>query len=253
MITLHPHQSGSPVDPTEAVAAEERTPPAGRPWVMTNMIASADGATAVDGLSGDLGGPADFAVFMALRSMADAIVVGAATVRAEQYRPPGTGDEDRRRIRAERGQAERPLIVVVTSRLDLADDLPLFGDPTYRPLIVTVENAPEAERSRLEKVADVVTAGNDRVDMGAAMALLAERGISIVLAEGGPSLNGQLIADDLVDEWNLSISPLLAAGDSARPAHGRLPIGPPREMTLDRIWLDDDLLFCRWVRNRRRA
>src|ERR1043165_7544267 len=59
----------------------------GRPAVRLNMIASVDGSTAVDGLSGGLGGPADRKVFAALRSLADVVLVAAGTVRAENYGP----------------------------------------------------------------------------------------------------------------------------------------------------------------------
>ncbi|MEL7159072.1 MAG: dihydrofolate reductase family protein, partial [Actinomycetota bacterium] len=127
--------------------------------------------------------------------------------------------------------------------------LPLFTDPTYRPLIVTGAAAADDRRRRLQDVAEVITVGDDGVDLGAAIGELGRRGHRVLLAEGGPSLNSQLIADDLVDEWNLSISPLLAAGPSARPAQGRLDVGPPRPMTLARVWMSDDLLFCRWVRS----
>lgn len=253
MIALHPSSSDDELDPLTAVAAEERPAPPDRPWVMTNMIASADGATAVDGLSGDLGGPADFAVFTALRARADAILVGAATVRQERYRPPSSDDERRLTLRRTRHQQPRPLIAVVTGRLDLDLDLPLFADPSYRPLILTGAAAPTAARERLETVADVVTVGDDGVDLAAGLAELHRLGHRVVLAEGGPSLNGQLIADDLIDEWNLSVSPLLAGGPSARPAHGPLPVGPPRQMSLARVWLADELLFCRWVRPRHPA
>ncbi|MEM7338906.1 MAG: dihydrofolate reductase family protein [Actinomycetota bacterium] len=203
---------------------------------MTNMIASADAATAIDGVSGALGGPADQLMFGALRSVADAIVVGASTVRAEQYRVP----------------SNRALITVVTGRLDLDLDLPLFADPTYRPLIATVPGAPAEQRERLASVADVVDAGTDRVNMTAVMRLLADREATVALAEGGPRLNGQLVADDLIDEWNLSLAPLLGGGGSARPAIGDQPVHPGgNALDLARVWTRDDLLFCRWIRSRR--
>jgi 5-amino-6-(5-phosphoribosylamino)uracil reductase len=69
-----------------------------------------------------------------------------------------------------------------------------------------------------------------------------------VLSEGGPSLNGQLIAEDLIDEWNLTISPILAGGTSKRPATGQELLPPGLAMALDRVWHQDDLLFCRWIR-----
>ena len=256
MISLHPDGGDEPIDVPAAVAAEDRRPmdaqaTLGRPWVLTNMIASADGATAVGGLSGPLGGPADKSVFGALRAVADAIVVGASTVREEGYRAPTGGNDRLRAMRAERGQEERPLVAVITASLSLDPDLPLFADPTYRPLVVTVDDAPAERRQAIERVADVVTTGTGRVDLGSALAELGRRGHRVVLAEGGPSLNGQLIADDLIDEWNLTLSPLLAGGTSSRPATGADLVPPGLTMSLARVWLEDDLLFCRWVRRTR--
>ncbi len=238
-----------PLEPLAAVAAEHRPTPPDRPWLMTNMIVSADGATAVGGLSGPLGGPADLAVFLALRSVSDAIVVGGQTVRAERYRPPGPGSADARAARAARGQQERPLLAVVTASLDLEPDLPLFTDPTYRPLVATVDGADPDRRRALAAVADVAIVGDDRVDMAVLLAELGRRGHRVVLAEGGPSLNAQLITADLVDEWNLTIAPLLGAGQAKRPAQGAERSDAPAAMHLDRVWLADELLFCRWLRD----
>ena len=250
VISLFPEATDDSFDPAEAVRGETRTPTAGHPWVMTNMIASADGATAVDGVSGALGGPADREMFMALRGAADALLVGASTVRHERYRPPSGGTDDQRGARMARGQAARPLLVVVTASLSLDPELPLFGEPGYRPLIITVESAPTSRRQALGEVADIVIAGDHQVDLRTALDQISGRGLDIVLAEGGPSLNGQLIAEDLVDEWNLSLSPLLAGGSSKRPATGAELVPPGRTMTLSRVWQQDQVLFCRWVRSR---
>ena len=238
-----------PIDPHQAVAAEARPAPTDRPWVATNMIASADGGTAVDGLSGALGGPGDKAMFAALRSVADAILVGASTVRDERYRPPRRPDDVRNRRRAE-GRTPDPRLVVVTRSLDLDPELPLFDDPANRPLIVTVTSARSDRRAALEAVADLIEVGTDGVDLGGALRELRHLGIGTVLSEGGPSINGQLVAEDLIDEWNLSLSPRLLSGDSNRAAVGPVPGGPPRSMRLARVWTDDDFLFCRWLRDR---
>ena len=253
MISLYPEPSDGPFDPTVAVAAEHRRQPGrgatDRPWVMTNMIASADGATAIDGVSGALGGPADKAMFKAIRGVADAIIVGASTVRQERYRPPSGGSPDQRAERQAQGRPARPLIVVITASLSLDPALPLFVDADgYRPLIITVETAPAERRAALTRVADVVTAGEDQVDLHLALDEIAARGLGAVLSEGGPSLNGQLIAGDLIDEWNLTIAPILAGGTSKRPATGQDLLPPGLAMALDRVWHQDDLLFCRWVR-----
>jgi RibD C-terminal domain len=67
------------VDPVALYTADVRARINDRPWVVVNMITSIDGATAVDGRSGGLGGPADKAVFRALREVPDVILVGAWT------------------------------------------------------------------------------------------------------------------------------------------------------------------------------
>lgn len=245
---LYPAMADEQIDLLDAVAGDHRPPPPGRPWLMTNMIASADGATAVEGRSGALGGPADRLLFRALRSVSDAIVVGAGTARAERYGPPQPGTARMQAGRAARGQSPRPLLVVVTASLDLEPSLRLFEDPEHRPLIVTAGRAAPERRAALRGLAEVVDAGDDRVEPDALAALLGRRGIGVALCEGGPSLNGQLIAAGLLDEWNLTVAPLLVSGESARAAHGPPPLAPPGPMTLGRVLLADDLLFCRWVR-----
>ena len=96
-----------PTEGIEPLDAYADLPPAeGRPAVRLNMIASLDGATAVDGTSGALGGPADRRVYLALRALADVVLVAAGTVRAEGYGPPSLpGDLAAARRRAGRNPA----------------------------------------------------------------------------------------------------------------------------------------------------
>jgi len=232
----------------EFVTAEDRPPHADRPWLFTNMVTTLDGATAVDGVSGEIGDDDDRAMFRALRASADVILVGSRTANVEGYRPPQRSPEvDRARTAA--GRQMRPLVVVVSASLSIDPSIELFTDPTYRPMVFTVEDAPADRRRRLEEVAEVVAIGEaERVELPRALRHLASAGHRTVLSEGGPSLNGQLIADDLVDEWNLTIAPVLAAGDAARPAHGTA--SPDlRSLDLDRCWTGERAMFCRWVRS----
>lgn len=262
MIQLYPHQTTSDDDhaPSESdipvvdimasVGAEERPGRADRPWVYTNMISSADGATAVDGLSGDLGGEGDRAMFRALRSQADAILVGASTARAEEYRPP-IAYPDSEGQRRRRGQGSRPRLVLISNSLDLESSLPLFADETDKqPLIITSQRSLEARGHQAPPDAPLLAAGQDQVELGRAITELGRQGYCRILCEGGPTVNGQLAAAGLIDEWNLTIAPLLAVGESKRAAVGPIPNGPPPNMTLARVWLDDHYLFCRWVRRR---
>ncbi|MEZ5340544.1 MAG: dihydrofolate reductase family protein [Acidimicrobiales bacterium] len=234
----------SAIDPMEDVARERRHHDDGRPWVFTNMIQSADGATSIDGLSAPLGSPADLAILLALRAVADVIVVGSSTASGEGYQPPNPSSATRQ-ARRSRSQSDRPLIAVVTSSLSISPSAPLFSDPSYRPLIITTDNAPADRAAALGSVADLVVAGDTQVSLPQAIELLADRGHRHVLLEGGPILNGQFVVDDLIDEWNITFAPLLVAGSAARRPWTD---AKPRTLTLARLWESGGLLFGRYLR-----
>lgn len=226
------------------VAAEARPPHPDRPWVLVNMVASLDGAIAVDGRSGALGGPADKAMLSALRAIADVILVGAGTARAEGYGPPRPSAATRA-ARLARGQAETPRLAVVTRSLLLDLRAPLFTEAEAAPAICTCATADPERRDAAAAVAEVLVAGDDTVDLGEALRQLHRLGARVVTCEGGPSLNGDLLAAGLVDEWDLTISPLLVGGSAGRASRG--PAAPPEWMHLDRLLEADGLLLGRWL------
>jgi riboflavin biosynthesis pyrimidine reductase len=200
---------------------------AGRPAVRLNMISSVDGSTAVDGLSGALGGPADRKVFAALRRLADVVLVAAGTVRAERYGPG-------------------PLpIAVVSGTLQLDWDTPFFTAAEHRPLVVTHARAPAGAVQRAGEVADVLVAGDSSVDLDRAVELLGERGFAHVLAEGGPSLNGALAAAGVLDELCLTLAPRLVSGDARRILTGPA-LAPSPRLTLRTLCEEDGYLFLRY-------
>jgi riboflavin biosynthesis pyrimidine reductase len=219
----------TPIDPVDPAAVYGDPPAgsAGRPGVRLNMIASVDGATAVAGVSGGLGGRADHALFALLRSLADVVLVAAGTVRAERY-----------------GPSKVPVAVVSRScRLDW--DAPFFTAPIARPMVVTVARAPAAALARAAEVAEVVVAGERDVDLAAALAALGKRGHRAVLAEGGPTLNGQLAAAGLLDELCLTLSPRLVGGGAKRILDG-LPLPGPPQLRLCSLLEQDEFLFLRF-------
>jgi riboflavin biosynthesis pyrimidine reductase len=191
------------------------------------MIAAVDGATAVDGLSGGLGGPADRRVFAALRSLADVVLVAAGTVRAETY-----------------GPAKVP-IAVVSGSLSLDWTTPFFTAATHRPIVVTSKQAPPAALEEAASVAEVVIAGDGEVDLGDAVLRLGERGFRHVLAEGGPSLNGALAAAGLLDELCLTLAPYLVSGNAKRIVSGP-GVVPPPGLSLRTLCEEDGYLFLRY-------
>jgi riboflavin biosynthesis pyrimidine reductase len=243
--------AGDDVDTVALHASDPRPAPPDRPWLIVNMIATVDGAAAdARGLTGDLGGPADKAVFGALRGVADIVVAGAGTVIAENYGPsrPTARVVD---LRVARGQRPRPRIAVVTRSLAIDPDHRLFreaGDEA-RPLVLTTARSDPGRRRALEAVADVHTAGDEHVDWHAAMAVLGSLGARVVLCEGGPRTNAALVARDLVDEMCLTVAPDLVAGPATRIVHGALA-PEPRTMALERVLTQDEFLFLRYVRRR---
>lgn len=238
MRRIFPPPSQAEVDPADCYAF-----PADR-WLRLNMVASVDGAIRVEGVSGGLSGAGDRRVFHVLRGLADVILVGAATVRAEGY-GPARPREGWARLRA--GRPPTPPIAVVTRRIDLDLDGPLFtaAEPHARPIVITTAAAPAARLAQARRVAEVIVAGADRVDPRRAVAALHERGLGRILCEGGPVLNGLLAAAGLVDEVCLTVSPLLLGGDAARILDG----APVRTgLTLVQILEEDGFLFCRYHR-----
>jgi len=201
-------------------------PAVDRPWVRTNFVATIDGAAyAEDGRSGSLGGDIDTRVFHVLRSLADVIVVGAGTARTEGY-----------------GPGDRP-IAVVSRSLDVPERLVVPGQ-----VVITTTDAPADKVADLRRTVDVITAGEGRIDWPVVLDELSRRGWNHVLCEGGPTLHGELVGLDLVDEVCLTIAPVMASGDAPRIAHGTGGTGRP--MTLGHAVDVDGILLTRWVRAR---
>ena len=205
-------------DPARPVEDLEDWYAAAGPLVRAGFVQSCDGAVSVGGRSDPLSGPADKAVFRALRAVSDAVLVGAGTVRAEDYGPVRLGPAGLR-WRAAAGRAEPPPLVVVTRSCALEPTARCFsGD--VRTLVVTCGAAPSAAREGLAEVADVLVAGEDDVDLPAMLRALAGRGLAHVLCEGGPALLTDLLAAGLVDELCLTVSPQLVGGAPALLTRG---------------------------------
>ena len=191
------------------------------------MISSLDGSTAQDGRSGGLGNAGDRAVFAALRRAADAILVGAATARAERYRAPTQA-------------GTRIGVVTASGVVDTSTDL----FPSGAGFLVMPEDGPEGPDG-----VEVVRAGLGQVDIAAALRRLGEvmDPPAFVQVEGGPRLNASLLDASCIDELNLSLAPMLVGGAGKRVVASALETThrlEPRHVIAD----DDGYLFSRWAR-----
>ncbi len=218
--------------------------PAG-PWLRANMVSSADGAASLGGATKDLSSEGDRHVFALLRTLCDVIVVGASTVREERY-GPSRPRELWQHLRA--GRTATPPIAVVTKRLDLDPKSSLIAaaPPDARTIVITCAASPADRRAELAAQADVIVAGEDDVDLAAAVRALADRGYQRLLAEGGPHLLGQFVEAGLLDELCLTIGPLMAGPGASRIVAG--PDAQPVPMILAHVLEDDGFLLCRYTR-----
>lgn len=212
-----------------------------------NFVASADGAATEDGVSRGLQTPGDNRVFAALRDLADVVLAGAGTVRTEGYAAI-TVSAERRAIRGEYGlRAVLPTAVVSRSlRLDPDGELFTAAARDARTVVLTCASGDAAVRARLERVADVVICGEDSVDLLAARTALADRGLTRILCEGGPTLFADLARAGVVDELCLSISPQLSGPGARRIVAGELWPDEPRPLALTGLLEEDGALFCRY-------
>ena len=207
------------------------------------MIETVDGRAARDGRSATIGGDADLQRLLDLRTMADAVLIGTGTLRAEGY-DRLVRSEERRARRLEMGLTEDPLAVVLSRRFDIPWEAGLCQAPEQPVLIYTGADAGEppdvpapVEVVRLE-VASLTEMLND----------LHARGVRKLLSEGGPTMHGALWAAGAVDELYLTITPLIT-GDADEPTivdGGRLPLAVELELLeVDRIGSE---LFLRYGR-----
>jgi riboflavin-specific deaminase-like protein len=199
-----------------------------RPFVATNFAVTVDGRATIAGRSGPIGSSVDTEMLVQLRRRFDAVMIGAGTMRVERYG----------------GLPEEQLLVLVSGRLDLPWDAPLFADEGGRVLVFT-----SSEVEPPETAADVdVVRHDDRVDLAAALRYLRkERGVRALLSEGGPHLHGELWASGLVDELFLTTAAKMTGGEAPRIVEGE---ALPAIAELELAWLleHDGELFARYRR-----
>lgn len=211
-------------------------------WVRASMVSTVDGsAVGADGRSGSVSSPADRALFSVLRGLADVILVGAGTARAERYLPPEPKPEFADR-RADAGQRPAPVLAVV-SRSAVPSDLPWLCDDPSGSLILLPETA-DTMRWRDALGADrVLVCGQKDVDPRCAITELAARGLTRIQVEGGPAWLGQILAANLLDELCLTLTPMLVGGPGPR-----VVTGPAAQLRIRPVHLVecDGTLLGRW-------
>jgi riboflavin biosynthesis pyrimidine reductase len=218
-----------------------RPAPHDRPWVLLNLVLSADGHASIDGRVTQLTSSTDQMLFHHLRSLSDVILVGASTVRAEKYGPVRISDEVARQRVAD-GHRERPELAIVSRSLDF--DLDAITGAGQSVVVMTCAASDATRRADIGRSADVIVVGDDIVDLRQGLRVLHERGAQVVLCEGGAVLNGELAQAALIDEVCVTVAPVLGGDPSTQP--GAL-LRRTLRMQLQHAYSVDGNVFLRWL------
>jgi riboflavin-specific deaminase-like protein len=217
------------------------------PYLLLNMVSSADGRATIDGRSGPIGNRADRELFHALRAAVDGVMIGARTLRVERYNRI-VDDPAVRRQRVEHGLREEPVACVLSASLDLPAELPLLADPGAHVVILTPSSGSIEDCAA--QVDYIRSEPGRALDLPEAMAQLRERfAVRTLLCEGGPHLNGQLLAAGLVDELLLTFAPKLAGGPTGHEIlriTAGVELEPPLELELLGVLESESHLFLRY-------
>ena len=213
-------------------------PPAhpGRPHVALNFVMTADGRVTSQGRA-EIGTRTDRELMFHLRSLAGAVLIGAGTLRVDPFAP------------STKGRDPQPLAIVVSRTAELPLDNRFFRHPGPRLVATTSHATPAAVSALRERGADVELFGDAAVDLAALLAAVRARGVRFLLCEGGPTLAGQLLAAELVDELFLTHATVISAEpDARRLFEGGTP--PPGSVRLERVTLHESVDGERYERSR---
>jgi riboflavin biosynthesis pyrimidine reductase len=204
-----------------------------RPHTFFNFVATLDGRAALDGSTRPLGGPADLEMLLALRAIADAVLIGPGTIRAEGYG---------RLVSPER-RADTPPAVLISRRFDIPWEAGLFAAAGQPVVIYTTPEAGEAP----DTIAPVEVVRLEACTPSAALADLRARGVRALLSEGGPTLFHGFLEAGVVDELFLTVTPLLTGDEAETSILCGARLADPARFALSWALRAGDELFLRYA------
>jgi riboflavin biosynthesis pyrimidine reductase len=227
--------AGSPVGALELLreARFGDHPPDQRPYTFFNFVSTLDGRAALDGSTRPLGGPADLEMLVSLRVVADAVLIGTGTVRAEGYG----------RLVGPQRRSDVPPAVLISRRFDIPWEAGLFQAVDQPVIVYGPVDAPEPP----SVPAPVEVVRLDPCTPAAALADLRGRGVRALLSEGGPTLFHGFLAAGLVDELFLTLTPVITGDEAETAIVSGLRLPEPSRMALRWVLRADEELFLRYA------
>jgi riboflavin biosynthesis pyrimidine reductase len=231
---------------TDLVELYRHPAPEGRGWVRSNFVMSLDGSVqGPDGRSGSINTESDHYVFALQRALADAILVGANTVRFEGYRAVDL-EPWQLEIREQEGLAPYPMLVIISASADLDPVIATAAEGVGGAVMIIT--TPDKSTDDLEPLRaagiTVLEAEGMALDLTQIVDQLAGSGFRRLLCEGGPRLHNDLHAAGIVDEVCLTLAPVVVGGQGLRSTSGAaLPV--PSSFRLHHVlYADDGALFA---------
>lgn len=213
------------------------------PWTRAMMLTTLNGAIAgPDGRSGSISSDTDHLIFGEARRLADAILVGAGTVRAEGYHAVRARPEYEQ-ARSAAGLKPAPVLVIVSRSLELPWQDPLFSEAYQQPIVLTDTDDRPGQPSAAPPGSDVERLPD--LDGATIIGALRSRGLARIVCEGGPQLLTALAVADQIDEYDVAIAPLLT-GTGQGIVNG--PMGDIKRLRLTQVIADDGFVFAKYLR-----
>jgi riboflavin biosynthesis pyrimidine reductase len=215
--------------------------PPDRPYVLINMVMSADGKVVIDGTEAGIGSTTDQRLMRELRVNADVVLNGASTLRAN-----GTssrlGSPDLEQIRLDRGMSRAPIAAIWSRSGELPLDRIFFTARDFDAVVYLSAEAPEDRYQAVlatgRPVHRLPATSDGSGDLRAMLAHMRhELGVNVLLCEGGPMTNAAFFAGGFVDEFFLTLGPVIVGGrDTLTTVEG--PVAFPRELVqrLELVW-----------------
>jgi 2,5-diamino-6-(ribosylamino)-4(3H)-pyrimidinone 5'-phosphate reductase len=205
-------------------------PPADRPYVVTNMVMSADGKVTVEGTERGLGSPTDQRLMRELRAAVDMVLNGASTLR-KSGTSSRVSNEALVAKRVADDRSPNPVASVLSASGDLPLDKLFFHGEDFEALVYLADSAPDDRREAIEATGRAVVTVPAADPVPAMLRHMREHvGARALLVEGGPTINGSLLAADAIDEYFLTLGPVLVSGDAPLT-----PVEAKRAPSLDQL------------------
>ncbi len=220
-------------------------PPEDRPYVLLNMVTSVDGKAAIGGSASPIGSDVDHRLMRSIRASVDAVMNGGGTLRKERIDPRVGAAWSTRRMA--RGASPEPLAIILTSSGDIPLDRRFFTYPGVPRLVICGAATSTERREALATHATLLIAPTARPEVAWALRQLrTTHGVRHLLVEGGPTVNGELIAAGLVDELCWTLAPKIIGSGESLPLVAGPPLPATARLSLRSAYLHEDEFFLRY-------